>query len=279
MQATPKSPFVLRYFLIVILFICFCWALLKPLIDELQRLPAKIVDPITAKPVIVKPIEIPLHQVALPNFAAIRDVKDKKRQFFNFLAPTITAENNRLLKLRGQMLTLLEKISLEQPLSSAEQLQIKELAKSYRITGSASQLQLVHELTKRIDIVPSQLILVQAANESAWGTSRFARIGLNFFGIWCYKKGCGMVPSARNAGAKHEVAAFKSVSAAVRHYLHNINTNHAYQVLRNIRLHLREQNQPLSPQILATGLLAYSERGADYVHEITQMLRQNKDYF
>ena len=42
---------------------------------------------------------------------------------------------------------------------------------------------------------------MQAANESAWGTSRFARIGLNFFGQWCYSKGCGMVPKRRNTGA------------------------------------------------------------------------------
>ena len=130
----------------------------------------------------------------------------------------------------------------------------------------------------RIDIVPTELVLVQAANESAWGTSRFARIGLNFFGLWCYKKGCGMIPNSRTSGLKHEVAAFKDLDYAVSRYLYNINSNAAYHVFRRIRQQLREFKLPLSPEILATGLLPYSERGMDYVTDILAMLRHNARY-
>ncbi|MFM9673737.1 glucosaminidase domain-containing protein, partial [Streptomyces galilaeus] len=80
---------------------------------------------------------------------------------------------------------------------------------------------------RRVDIIPKELALMQAANESAWGTSRFARIGLNFFGQWCYSQGCGMIPNRRNSGAAHEVAAFKSVRDAVSSYFKNINTHAA----------------------------------------------------
>ncbi|MBL4900544.1 MAG: glucosaminidase, partial [Colwellia sp.] len=45
-----------------------------------------------------------------------------------------------------------------------------------------------------------------------------------------------------------------------------------------IRFELRSQDQPLNSEILATGLLPYSERGADYVIDITKMLRHNKQY-
>ena len=131
----------------------------------------------------------------------------------------------------------------------------------------------------RVDIIPTSLVLVQAANESAWGTSRFARIGLNFFGIWCYRTGCGMVPGGRNTGAKHEVAAFQSVDAAVSGYFNNINKHNAYHVFRTIRAELRAQDQPLDAEILATGLLPYSERGAQYVLDLTDMLRHNQRYF
>jgi Bax protein len=134
------------------------------------------------------------------------------------------------------------------------------------------------ELLSRIDQVPHSLVLVQAANESAWGTSRFARIGLNFFGIWCYREGCGMVPNGRTLGAKHEVQAFKTVDAAVARYLNNINTNKAYRVFRTIRSQLRTQQQPLSAEVLATGLLPYSQRGSDYVVELTNMIRHNRPY-
>lgn len=87
-----------------------------------------------------------------------------------------------------------------------------------------------------------------------------------------------MVPSGRDSGLKHEVAAFNSVEHAVKRYLHNINTNHAYTVLRNIRAQLHEQQLPITAEILATGLLPYSERGTDYIIELTDMIRHNRRY-
>ena len=255
------------------------YALLSPFIS---KQPPVIVEEsketkeeVKPKPVIV---EKPLHNVVLPDFATIKDIKEKKRQFFEFLRPAVEKENALITEERNTALRLLDKISLEEPLSSSETKQLNDLVKKYRVSKKYSMLQKLNELAHRIDIIPTSLVLVQAANESAWGTSRFARIGLNFFGIWCYKKGCGMVPRSRNVGAKHEVAAYKSVDQAVRRYLYNINTNSAYTVFRAIRGQLRAQNQSLQPEVLATGLLPYSERGTDYVLEITEMIRHNSAY-
>ncbi|MDP7591977.1 MAG: glucosaminidase domain-containing protein [Litorilituus sp.] len=230
------------------------------------------------KPVVNKSVEKPLHQVNLPNFAAIRDVKAKKQQFFDFLRPAVERENAKLLILRASLELWLEKKSLGLSLSDEELQALATLVNRYRVNKKGSVLQQVNELLIKVDIVPTALVLVQAANESAWGTSRFARVGLNFFGIWCYREGCGMIPAGRNKGAKHEVAAFKSVDEAVARYFYNLNSNNAYRVLRNIRFELRSQNQPINPEVLATGLLPYSERGSDYVIEITKMLRHNQVY-
>jgi len=227
----------------------------------------------------VKPIEKPLHDVVLPNFSKMLDIPTKKQQFFDFIRPAIVKQNQQLLSTRLELEYFLEQITLEIGLTNEEELVLQVLVKQYRVSKKASSLQQIEALLARVDIIPVPLVLVQAANESAWGTSRFSRIGLNFFGIWCYKPNCGMVPSGRNDGAKHEVAAFNSVDAAVSGYFKNINTHNAYYIFRTIRAQLRAHNQPLSPNILATGLLPYSERGADYVVDITDMLRHNQRYF
>jgi len=227
----------------------------------------------------VKPIEKPLHDVVLPNFSKMLDIPTKKQQFFDFIRPAIVKQNQQLLSTRLELEYFLEQITLEIGLTNEEELVLQVLVKQYRVSKKASSLQQIEALLARVDIIPVPLVLVQAANESAWGTSRFSRIGLNFFGIWCYKPKCGMVPSGRNDGAKHEVAAFNSVDAAVSGYFKNINTHNAYYIFRTIRAQLRAHNQPLSPNILATGLLPYSERGADYVVDITDMLRHNQRYF
>jgi len=131
----------------------------------------------------------------------------------------------------------------------------------------------------RIDVIPTDLVLVQAANESAWGTSRFARQGYNFFGLWCFRKGCGFVPSRRKADAKHEVAKFPNLTRAVYTYLRNLNRHNAYRELRQIRANLRANNLPITGSDLAEGLVSYSERGHDYVEELQAMIRFNEEYF
>jgi len=265
---------------LLIVFLVAPFTFFKPKVTEqtVEDSTIKIAEQKAPQVMVKKVLEKPLHQVILPDFAAIRDVKSKKKKFFDFMRPAVVRQNNELLATRIKLNLWLEHISLELPLSIQEQQELTALVKRYRVNKDASPLSQVNELLVRVDVVPMPLVLVQAANESAWGTSRFSRIGLNFFGIWCYRQGCGMVPSGRNVGAKHEVAAFKSLDAAVARYFHNLNSNNAYRVFRTIRFELRAQDQPLNPEVLATGLLPYSERGADYVIDITKMLRQNQQY-
>lgn len=134
----------------------------------------------------------------------------------------------------------------------------------------------VEKLLRSVDYVPPSLVLAQAANESAWGTSRFAKQANNFFGQWCFKKGCGIVPARRDVGSKHEVRKFASVQSSVRAYVKNINTGRAYSSLRGIRAKLRSKNAMLAGRDLAAGLVKYSARGEAYVKEIRSMIRTNK---
>jgi len=274
--------FILLLSLIVALVAPFTFLPPKPLVVvaeaviDVQPKVVEVVVPVVKK---VKVIEPTLHSVDLPDFAAIYDIPTKKRRFFDFIRPAIDAKNTQLAQDRASLEYWHEQVSLGIGLSDDEHLALNKFIKVYRINKESSTLHQINDLLVRVDIIPTSLVLVQAANESAWGTSRFARIGLNFFGIWCYRSGCGMVPSGRNTGAKHEVAAFQSVDAAVSGYFNNINKHNAYHVFRTIRAELRAQDQPLDAEILATGLLPYSERGAHYVLDITDMLRHNQRYF
>ncbi len=118
--------------------------------------------------------------------------------------------------------------------------------------------------------------MAQAANESAWGTSRFAQQGNNLFGIWLFGEGAGLVPEQRPEGATYRVRVFGSLSASVAGYMHNLNRGHAYGKLRRLRARMRRTHQPLDGEVLAQGLLRYSERGAAYVAEIQAMIRHNQ---
>lgn len=212
----------------------------------------------------------------IPDFNAYTNVQEKKTAFFEFMLPMIRKANAAIMEERGQLKNILTRLAEGNDLSADDKEKVTALLNKYNMgvpdTITAGTLQ---KLRVRVDIVPASLILAQAANESAWGTSRFARDANNFFGIWCYVPGCGLTPGRRDAGKTHEVRKYDSVQAGVNDYLRLINTQRAYRELRQLRAELRNEDN-VNGIALAEGLIRYSERGHEYVNEVKQMIRHNK---
>ncbi|MEX2499387.1 MAG: glucosaminidase domain-containing protein [Wenzhouxiangellaceae bacterium] len=213
----------------------------------------------------------------LPDFGEIEDISARKQAFFEYLAPVVAAENQRVLHQRERLVELADRLQAGERLAWLDWRWLGRLAEEYDVDWERDdRLESVAMLERRVDAVPVSLALVQAATESGWGRSRFAVEGNNLFGHWCYRRGCGLVPERRNTGAAHEVAAFDSVSASVRRYLHNLNTHAAYAPLRAIRARLRDNGESPSAMALADGLTRYSERREEYVDEIKTVIRVNR---
>lgn len=214
--------------------------------------------------------------VKLPNFAAIRDTSMKKQVFFDFLQPYIDQQNHEVQRQRQHLMGLMEKMRAGYVLSIDELVFLRDLSTEYEVpTDDLQDRTFLELLLRRVDVLPPSLVLAQAANESAWGTSRFAREGFNFFGQWCFEKGCGLVPDRRRPSDKHEVKSFASVEEAVHAYFRNLNTFPSYQGLRRIRQDLRDGAKPIDGLSLSEGLRSYSERGDAYIDELRRMIQHN----
>ena len=208
----------------------------------------------------------------LPDFSVYQQASEKKQAFFTFLQPLVQQENTRILQQRRKLISLQSKVVL----TPADVKWLKQMAMFYRINDDTRPAkQIVDQLLMRVDIIPVSLALSQSANESAWGTSRFAVKGNNLFGQWCYRAGCGLVPANRSSNAKHEVARYKSPSDSVKSYLYNLNTHKAYQPLRELRWQQRQQQKQPTGAMLVAGLQHYSSRGDAYIRELRMMMRSN----
>jgi len=207
----------------------------------------------------------------LPDFRKFKLVDEKKEAFFEYLYPRVRVANSRVLIARN----FLDQLADREQLSAAEEHWIKQQAKRLRLDPQSQPAVLIEQLQSRLDIVPPSLVLAQAANESAWGASRFARKGNNLFGQWCFSAGCGLVPSARAKGAGHEVQVFRTPYHSVRSYVQNLNRHRSYKSLRQLRLNKRSAGELPDGITLVRGLGAYSERGEDYIFEISSMIRIN----
>jgi Bax protein len=221
-------------------------------------------------------VEAPVDPVA-PDFESFDVVDERKLAFFEFMIPLVQEENRKILEKRERVLEIKEELDTAGVLSRESLRDLSQLVKEYRFEDEALKpSEQIEKLLLRVDKIPVSMALAQAATESAWGTSRFAKGGNNFFGQWCFREGCGQVPQARDEGARHEVARFASARESVRSYFRNINTHGAYRRMREMRASLREAGKHIAGLELIRGLGSYSERGQEYVEELEQIIAGNQ---
>ena len=202
-----------------------------------------------------------LNSLKAPEFDKIEDVQEMKKTFFNYLLPEINKKNNEIQLIRKEV--------IEKDLSKEE---LTKLYKKYRI----NEVSKIDTLLEKIDIIPPSLVLSQAALESNWGRSRFAKFYHNYFGLWCFERGCGVIPKKRDKGDTHEVAKFSSPEKAIDFYFLSINRNKSYEVLRKIRQDKRSKDQSISGLSLSEGLINYAEIGYEYVDRIRRVITSNE---
>ena len=211
-----------------------------------------------------------------PDFSDYTDTDEKKEAFFTYLGSHVQEVNAEILNNRERLEEIRADLEPgEEPGWFGrgwihEQLEAYEFDPVEEISGET-----LRQLSQRMDIIPPSLVLAQAAIESAWGTSRFARQGNNLFGMRTYTPGTGIVPKRRPAGATWEVAAYDTVNEGLAAYVHTLNTHDPYLQLRRIRAGMRSRGQPVTGSALTAGLRSYSELGYEYVAKVRSMIRSN----
>ena len=211
---------------------------------------------------------------SLPYGMDTLDKDQKKTIFYRALLPIVLAENSRIWNERA---FLLQQFGLGQvnPQTDAGQ-EVAHIAARYRVDGDLNDPAVRDTLLRRVDVVPVALVLAQAAQESGWGTSRFALESNNLFGIWTWNEDAGSVPMNRPDDATNMVRVYPDIEASVRAYLHNINIGFAYTDFRDLRAAMRSAGKPLDAFALAGALDRYSTAGDIYVNNIREMLRSSE---
>ena len=214
----------------------------------------------------------------IPDFGNVQETSERKTLFFRFMSPLIKAENDRIRHQRSRLANLYQQFTDDNRPGWLDRQWLKHLAADYDVEFSEPYGQdQWRSLLRRVDIVPRELALIQAAVESAWGDSRFAKEGNNLYGEHCSAPGCGIVPDDRSPAKEYEVAVFQSPSESVRSYIHNLNTHNAYKNFRHMRSQFRKQEKNPDGYSLVKTLMAYSERDNDYIREIQDMIVDNRE--
>ena len=207
------------------------------------------------------------------------DVVTKKRIFFRLIGPLALHSNELIQADRDRLLLIIKKLRAETPVSSDDQTFLRETAAVYKVIEREADLtdhSLHDKLLRRVDTLPPSLVLAQAAEESGWGTSRFAAAGNALFGMWTWD-GKGVMPlQQRSELGNYKIASFETPLQSVIAYMHNLNTHQAYRALRVRRAELRKADTKVTGWELAKTLIKYSERGQKYVDSLHSLIKGNK---
>jgi len=130
----------------------------------------------------------------------------------------------------------------------------------------------VYWKNKSFERVNVELLLAQAALESGWGDSRFAKVGKNLFGIRTYDlQDPHMLPS--NKPKNWGVKVYEHECYSVEHYIKILNNGTNFSEYRKMR-----EDGITDPFILVEALDAYAS-DKDYFSKIKSIIKKiRKDY-
>jgi len=208
----------------------------------------------------------PIYLTKLPkDIKSLGNTSEKRDLFIKILLPLILKENNKITEDRERLFKILNK-NFNTP---GERVWLKRRFKEYKIEDKD-----LSKLKMRMDIIPVSIALAQAANESGWGTSRFALEGNALFGQWTWSKK-GITPKNKDKNKSHKVLQFQVLKASVRAYKNNLNTHNAYKEFREARAKIRENSDVINGLELTKYLKAYASIGEKYVAILDDIIEKN----
>jgi Bax protein len=208
----------------------------------------------------------PIYLTKLPkDLKTLGDTKIKRELFIKIILPLILDENEKIVEDRKKLFKILSKNFN----TVGERVWLNRRFKEYKIDD--------HDLAKlkmRMDIIPVSIAIAQAANESGWGTSRFALEGNALFGQWTWSKK-GILPKEQDPDQSHKIMQFQILKASVRAYKNNLNTHNAYKEFREVRAQLRQENKQIIGLDLTKYLKNYASIGEKYVRILEDIIEKN----
>tara|TARA_B110000208_G_scaffold78856_1_gene100793 strand:+ start:10932 stop:11615 length:684 start_codon:yes stop_codon:yes gene_type:complete len=183
-------------------------------------------------------------------------VQEKKARFKTLIIPAV---NDVYAELMAQYQEISASIDAQKNSQQIEKLKVE-----YKATTN-------DELLMALKPHPKSIAIAQAAMESAWATSRFFREANNIFGVWSFDEDEPRIAALQKRGDKTIwVKKYSSVKAAVKDYYRTLGRSSAFKEFRELRM------QSNDPFLLVTKLDRYSEKGAEYGHELTSIIKFNK---
>lgn len=205
-------------------------------------------------------------------FYSLTNATEKKERFTQILLPIIEEQNRLITKERAFIEAFFAKdffVRLDKKLDRKNYSRLAKLASKYDV----QQLFNKQEYLAKIDTIPNSMALGQAALESGWGHSYYAKELNNLFGHYNFTR--KNIASLKVRGKKERIRVFDSLDTAVASYMLNLNTHRAYASFRKERSQKRLTGVEFSGMDGIKHLQRYSILGKRYIRKVRRLIAQN----
>ena len=206
----------------------------------------------------------------LPDDLHTYQIKHRKKLFISIILP---------LLVRGNEIVLNERKKIKQLFKEKQFINIEKFCKKYKIKKRECFTNAPHltleKLLIKVDVLPMSMMLAQAAMESGWGLSRFAKKGNALFGQWTWGKLKDGLKPKNVPNANFAVKSFKNLQNSVNGYLLNLNSHPAYEKMRQYRKLIKIRNENFKGKNFAKYLDKYAGIGYEYVSKIVTLININ----
>lgn len=190
-------------------------------------------------------------------------VEEKKKKFISMILPEVLMVRHNILLRRRRIGHIIYKASEGLDISPAD----SSLMNYYLNRLKAKTWE---EVYRKMAVHPTSIVIAQAAVESGWGSSRFFNEGNNLFGVWSYNEEDARMEASqgRETGAVF-VRSYGTIGESIEDYFFTLARGRAYTNFRHARVKEKD------PYQLIFHLKSYSERGYNYINQLSMVMRQN----
>lgn len=194
--------------------------------------------------------------------------------FYEMMLPVILKANETLAAERERLMRLKREFDDTGDLSAQSMEELREWIKRYDVKPSDDLDTLFNALIPRVDGVTPTLLLTMAAQDSGFGTSRYAR---EYNAVFHQRdwNGNGAVPDeVQKEGPQYRIKVFNSLYDAVISQIHYLNTNGYFENYRIARAKYRRSNNPMRGYSIAHLLINFPYKPFKYPDIIKHLIAQ-----
>lgn len=200
--------------------------------------------------------------------------EERPALFYEMLLPVILKANEALIVEREQVLRLRKEFDETGDLTPESMTELNKWIERYDVKRSDDLGTLFNTLVPRVDAVTPTLLLTMAAEDSGFGTSRYAREYNAIFNQRDWN-GNGAVPDeAQKEGPQYRIKVFPSLYEAVLSEIHYLNTNGYFENYRIAREKYRRTGNLMRGYSIAHLLINFPYRPMKYPDILKHLILQ-----